>query len=81
MMEETCLGSYDFGVAEKNNIPNTTAIATINTIRSTMTINSKFNLPVETFCGEDSLTVFSNVVPEQERKKNINLNGFLRNEG
>ena len=46
-----------------------------------MTINSKFNLPVETFCGEDSLTVFSNVVPEQERKKNINLNGFLRNEG
>ena len=49
--------------------------------RSTMTINTKFNLPVETFCGEDSLTVFSNVIPEQEKKKNIFLVGFLRNEG
>ena len=36
-----------------------------------MTINTKFNLPHETFCGGDSPTVFLNVVPEQEKKKNI----------
>ena len=68
-------------VSPKNDIPNTTAIATTKTARSTMTINTKFNLPVETFCGEDSLTLFSNVVPEQEKKKSIFLVGFLRNEG
>ena len=34
-----------------------------------MTINTKFNLPLETFCGEDSLTIFSNVVPEKKKKK------------
>ena len=43
-----------------------------------MTINTKFNSPVETFCDDDSLKVFSNVVPEQE--KNIDPNGFLKNE-
>ena len=37
--------------------------------RSTITINTMFNSPVETFCGEDSLTVFSSVVPEQGKKK------------
>ena len=37
--------------------------------RSTMTINIKFNLPVETFRGEDSLTVFSNVVPERGKRE------------
>ena len=68
-------------VSPKNDIPNTTAIATTKMARSTMTINTKFILPVETFCGEDSLTVFSNVVPEQEKKKNIFSVGFLRNEG
>ena len=36
--------------------------------RSTMTINTKFNEPVETFCGEHSPTTVSNVVPEQEKK-------------
>ena len=36
--------------------------------RSTMTINTKFNVPVETFCGEYSPTAVSNVVPEQEKK-------------
>ena len=35
-----------------------------------MTINTKLNVPVETFCGEYSPTAVSNVVPEQE-KKNI----------
>ena len=34
-----------------------------------MTINTKFNLPLETFCGEDLLTIFSNVVPEKKKKK------------
>ena len=33
-----------------------------------MTINTKFNEPVETFCGEHSPTAVSNVVPEQEKK-------------
>ena len=33
-----------------------------------MTINTKFNSPVETFCDDDSLKVFSNVVPKQEKK-------------
>ena len=37
--------------------------------RITMTINTKFNLPLETFCGEDLLTIFSNVVPEKKKKK------------
>ena len=37
--------------------------------RITMTINTTFNLPLETFCGEDSLTIFSNVVPEKKKKK------------
>ena len=36
--------------------------------RSTMTINTKLNVPVETFCGEYSPTAVSNVVPEQEKK-------------
>ena len=34
-----------------------------------MTINTKCNVPVETFCGEYSPTAVSNVVPEQEKKK------------
>ena len=33
-----------------------------------MKINTKFNVPVETFCGEYSPTAVSNVVPEQEEK-------------
>ena len=33
-----------------------------------MTINTKFTSPVETFCDDDSLKVFSNVVPEQEKQ-------------
>ena len=37
-------------------------------VRSTMTINTKFNVPVETFCGEYSPTAVSNVVPEQGKK-------------
>ena len=37
--------------------------------RSTMTINTKFNVPVETFCGEYSPTAVSNVV--LNKKKNI----------
>ena len=42
--------------------------------RSTMTINTRFSPRVDPFCGEDSLTVFSNVVPEREKKKkNIHL--------
>ena len=42
--------------------------------RSTMTINIRFSPCVEPFCGEDSLTVFSNEVPEREKKKeNIHL--------
>ena len=36
-----------------------------------MTINTKFNVPVETFCGEYSPTAVSNVVPEQEKKTYI----------
>ena len=39
-----------------------TAIATTKMAGSTMTINTKFNMPL-TFCREDSLTVVSNVVP------------------
>ena len=39
--------------------------------RSTMTINTRFSPRVEPFCGEDSLTVFSNVVPEREKKRKI----------
>ena len=38
-------------------------------VRSTMTINTKFNVPVETFCGEYSPSAVSNVVPEQGKKK------------
>ena len=34
-----------------------------------MTINTRFSPRFEPFCGEDSLTVFSNVVPEREKKK------------
>ena len=41
--------------------------------RSAMMIHTKFNLPVETFRGEDSLTVFSNVAPEREKKKRKNI--------
>ena len=40
-------------------------------VRSTMTINTKFNVPVETFCGEYSPMAVSNVVPEQEKKTYI----------
>ena len=40
-----------------------------------MTINTKFNVPVETFCGEYSPTAVSNVVPEQEKK---NISFFFR---
>ena len=36
-----------------------------------MTINTKLNEPVETFCGEYSPTAVSNVVPEQEKKTYI----------
>ena len=51
-------------------------------IRSTMMINIKFNLPVETFRGEDSLTAFSNVVPKGEQKKKEKyISNFLRGEG
>ena len=49
--------------------------------RSAMMIHTKFNLPVEAFRGEDSLTVFLNVVPEREKKKkrkNIYLAFFDR---
>ena len=45
-----------------------TAIVKMKMARSTMTINTKFNEPVETFCGEHSPTAVSNVVPEQEKK-------------
>ena len=41
--------------------------------RSAMMIHTKFNLSVETFRGEDSLMVFSNVVPEREKKKKENI--------
>ena len=37
--------------------------------RITMTINTKINLPLGTFCGEDSLKLFSNVVPGKNKKK------------
>ena len=37
-------------------------------VRSTMTINTKFNVPVETFCGEYSPSAVSNVVPEKGKK-------------
>ena len=48
--------------------------------RSTMTINIRFGSRVEPFCGEDSPTVFSNVVPEREKKKKekYSSNCFLR---
>ena len=46
--------------------------------RSTMTINIRFSPRVEPFCGEDSLTVFSNVVPEREKKGKYSSNCFLR---
>ena len=36
-----------------------------------MTINTKLNVPVETFCVEYSPTAVSNVVPEQEKKTYI----------
>ena len=66
----------------KNNIPSTTAIAKRKMTRSTMMINIKFNLPVETFRGEDSLTAFSNVVPKGEQKKKEKyISNFLRGEG
>ena len=52
----------------KNNIRNATAIAKMKMVRSTMTINTKFNVPVETFCRQNSPTAVSNVVPEQEKK-------------
>ena len=44
--------------------------------RSTMTINIRFSPRVEPFCGEDSLTVFSNVVPEREKKRKIFIQLF-----
>ena len=62
--------SYGGTWNRKNNTPNATAISNMKMARSTMTINTKFNVPVETFCGEYSPTAVSNVVPEQE-KKNI----------
>ena len=37
--------------------------------RSAVMIQTKFNLPVETFRGEDSLTVSLNVIPEREKKR------------
>ena len=47
--------------------------------RSAMMIHTKFNLSVETFRGEDSLMVFSNVVPEREKKKKGKyLSSFFR---
>ena len=51
--------------------------------RSTMTINTRFSPRVEPFCGEDSLTVFSNVVPEREKKKKGKFSSscFLRGRG
>ena len=42
-----------------------------------MMIHTKFNLPVETFRGEDSLTVFLNVVPKREKKKEKYLSSFF----
>ena len=42
-----------------------------------MMIHTKFNLPVETIRGEDSLTVFSNVVPERGKKKEKYLSSFF----
>ena len=38
-------------------------------VRSTMTINTKFNVLVETFCREYSTSAVSNVVPEKGKKK------------
>ena len=74
MIQETCLGSYDIGVAEKMIFRIQLQFARIKMARSTMTINIRFSPRVEPFCGEDSLTVFSNVVPEREKKKeNIHL--------
>ena len=86
IMQETCLDSYDLGVAEKNNTPNATAISKVKMARSTMTINTQFNVPVETFCGEYSPTAISNVVPEQTKKKHFFFPKwfffcFLRNKG
>ena len=49
--------------------------------RSTMTINTRFSPRFEPFCGEDSLTVFSNEVPEREKKEKYSLNCSLRGEG
>ena len=50
--------------------------------RSAIMIHTKFNLPVETFRGEDLLTVFSNVVPERGKKKGKYISSFfLRGEG
>ena len=46
-----------------------------------MTINTKFNVPVETFCRQNSPTAVSNVVPEQEKKHIFFRSGFLRNKG
>ena len=33
--------------------------------RSTLTINTKFNVPVETFCGEDSPTTISKKIKDK----------------
>ena len=44
--------------------------------RSTMTINTRFSPRVEPFCGEDSPTVFLNVVPEREKKGKIFILSF-----
>ena len=41
-----------------------------------MTINNKFNLPLGTFFGEDSLTIFSNVVPEKKKKEKFSPSWF-----
>ena len=49
--------------------------------RSTMTINTRFSPRVEPFCGEDSPTVFLNVVPEREKKEKYSSYCFLRGEG
>ena len=55
-----------------------TAIAKIKMAGRTMTINTKFNMPVKTFCREDSLTVVSNVVPVLPAcTKNVTLDFFF----
>lgn len=55
-----------------------TAIAKIKMAGRAMTINTKFNMRVKTFCREDSLTVVSNVVPVLPAcTKNVTLDFFF----